>query len=79
MYRPTGVRAEADVPVERVEAMRRRLVELAVAIRREQLRAELGPLEHTPESCRLEKLYHRLQPAYARELDYLESEDRRTF
>ena len=58
--------------MEPVEAMRRRLVEIAVAIRREQLAAGLGPLEHTPESQRLEDLYHRLQPAYARELDRAE-------
>ncbi len=65
------------MPVERVEAMRHRLVEIAVAIRREQLAAGLGPLEHTPESQRLEELYHRLQPAYARVLDRVESGNRR--
>ncbi len=55
-----------------VEAMRHRLVEIATAIRREQLVAGLGPLEHTPGSERLEELYHRLQPAYAREIDRAE-------
>ncbi len=52
--------------MEPVEAMRTRLVEIAVEIRREQLAAGLGPTEHTPESQRLEELYQRLQPAYAR-------------
>ncbi len=63
--------------MEPVEAMRKRLVEIAVAIRREQLAAGLGPLEHTPESQRLEELYKRLQPAYARELDRAESGSKR--
>ena len=63
--------------VDPVEAMRHRLVEIATAIRREQLAAGLGPLEHTPESERLDELYHRLQPAYAREIDRAEPDSRR--
>lgn len=62
--------------MEPVEAMRRRLTEVAGAIRGEQVRAGLGPTEHTPESQRLEELYHRLQPAYARELDRAEPGNR---
>ncbi len=54
------------------EAMRVRLVEIATAIRREQVRLGVGPLDYpTPELQRLDALYNRLQPAYAAELDRL--------
>ena len=57
-----------------VERMRQKLIEIAVLIRREQVRAALGPLEHTSESAHLEELYLRLRAAYARRLDQMESE-----
>ncbi len=58
--------------MKKVEAMRTRLYEIAVSIRREQVRLGVGPLDYpTPELQRLDALYNRLQPAYARELDRL--------
>ena len=58
---------------ERAERMRRTLVEIAISIRREQVRLGVGPLEYsTPELQRLDALYHRLRPAYSRELGRLE-------
>ncbi len=64
--------------MKKVEAMRTRLYEIAVSIRREQVRLGVGPLDYpTPELQRLDALYNRLQPAYAAELDRLEQIEER--
>ncbi len=64
---------------ERADRMRRKLIEIAIVIRREQARLGVGPLEYpTPALRRLDALYHRLCPAYARELDRLEESQQET-
>lgn len=56
--------------MNKVEAMRKRLIDIAVMIRREQVALGVGPLDFpTDRLAELHALYHRLQPAYARELD----------